>query len=293
MCIRVTILGLATILWLPVAVRADAFDNYVNPLLAKIPESKSAEKIAKLTHEAIGQNSRALPGITETMIVVKTNDNRWAKLLIQHGRQKISDKESVPIILVERYVTFREGEERTIHASGKNIRLFDDFRLNLDIGQVVPKDVPADLRVGVSDGFPFLETVGKAEMYVITKHLPEANPKKAEKLVVGAQFEMRYFNGSYKLFDDGRRSGTLNLKIAEAGEVSGWYYSDKDGQKYEVSGKVSNSPQHRIDFLVTYPRSTQTFVGYLFTGDGRAITGTSRLQDRETGFYAVRIESDK
>jgi hypothetical protein len=130
-------------------------------------------------------------------------------------------------------------------------------------------------------------------MYVITKHLPEANPVKPAKLVIGAQFETRYFNGSYKLFDDGRRSGTLNLKVADSGEVSGWYYSDKDGQKYEVSGKVSNSPQHRIDFLVTYPRSTQTFVGYLFTGDGRAITGTSRLQNHETGFYAVRIEREK
>jgi hypothetical protein len=286
-------LGVVIILSLPAAARADAFDNYVNPLLAKIPESKSAQKLAKLTHEHIGQHGRALPGITETMIVVKTNDNRWAKLLVQHGRQKINDTESTPIIIVERYVTFREGQERTIHASAKNIHLFENFRLNLDLGQIVPKDVPADLRVGVNDGFPFLETVGKAEMYVITKHLPEANPKKPEKLVVGAQFEVRYFNGSYKLFDDGRRSGTLNLKIADNGEVSGWYYSDKDGQKYEVSGKVSNSPQHRIDFLVTYPRSTQTFVGYLFTGDGRAITGTSRLQNHETGFYAVRIESAK
>jgi hypothetical protein len=31
----------------------------------------------------------------------------------------------------------------------------------------------------------------------------------------------------------------------------------------------------------------------MFTGDGRAITGSSRLQDRETGFYAVRIEDAK
>jgi hypothetical protein len=290
MRIRWTILGLVLVFGLPASVRADAFDNYVNALLAKVPASKSAEKITKLTHEMIGQYSRALPGITDAMIVVKTNDNRWAKLLVQHGRQKLSAKDTAPIILVDRYVTYREGEERTIHASGKNIHLFEDFRLNLDLGQIVPQNAPADLRVGVNDGFPFLETVGKAEMYVITKHLPEANPKKPAKLVIGAKFEPRYFDGSYKLFDDGRRSGTLNLKVADTGEVSGWYYSDKDGQKYEVSGKVSNSPQHRIDFVVTYPRSTQTFVGYLFTGDGRAITGTSRLQNNETGFYAVRIE---
>jgi acetyl-CoA synthetase len=58
--------GLLMSLWLPARVRADAFDNYINTLLAKIPESKAAEKITKLTHELIAQNSRALPGITET-----------------------------------------------------------------------------------------------------------------------------------------------------------------------------------------------------------------------------------
>jgi hypothetical protein len=28
----------------------------------------------------------------------------------------------------------------------------------------------------------------------------------------------------------------------------------------------------------------------LFTGDAKAITGTSRLAEREAGFYAVRVE---
>ena len=130
-------------------------------------------------------------------------------------------------------------------------------------------------------------------MYLVTKHLPEANPKKSPRLVVGEKFEMRYFNGTFKLYDDGRRSGTLHFKVADNGDVTGHYYSDKDGQKYEVGGKVSNSPQNMVNFLITYPRSTQTFVGYLFTGDGRALVGTSRLTGTETGFYALRIEDDK
>ncbi len=279
---------------MPAVSLADPFDNYINTILKTIPDSKSAEKITKLTPELMTQHNRALPGITATFVVVKTNDNRYAKLLVLHGRQKLSDQDSLPIILVDRYVTYREGEDRTIHAIGQNVRLFDDFRFNLDLGQVVPKNVGADVRVGVAgDGFPYLETVGKAEMYVITKHLPAANPVKPAKLVVGAQFEMRYFNGSYKLYDDGRRSGTMTIKVAENGEIAGHYYSDKDGAKYEVSGKVSNNPQHRVEFLVTYPRTTQFFTGFLFTGDGKAITGTSRLEMRETGFYAVRIESEK
>ena len=283
-------LTLGILLLLPAFARADAFDNYINAILAKIPDSKSAEKIAKLTPELMVQHSRALPGINAAFIVVKTNENRYARLLVQPARQKISGTDSVPIVFVERYLTYREGAERTTHASGQNVRLFGDFRFNLDIGQVVPANVSADLRiVDGKDGF-YMEPVGKAELYVVTKHLPEANSIKATKLVVGEKFEQRYFNGQYKLYDDGRRTGMLHLKVADNGEVSGHYYSDKDGQKYEVSGKVGNTPPHQISFIITYPRTAQTFNGHLFTGAGRAITGTSRLQGNETGFYALRVE---
>ncbi len=274
----------------PALARADAFDNYTNPILAKVPGAKSADKITKLTPELMVQNSRALPGITATFIVVKTNDNRYARLLVQPARQKISEKDSVPIVLIERYVTFREGEEKTVTASGQNVRLFGDFRFNLDIGQVVPANVSADLRVIITKDDYYLETVDKAEMYLVTKHLAEANPPKTDKLVVGAQFVPRYFNGEYKLYDDGRRSGTLKLKVLENSDVAGFYYSDKDGQKYDVTGKVSSTPAHQINFRINYPRAIQDFTGYLFTGDGRVIAGTSRLQNHETGFYAVRGE---
>ena len=43
-------------------------------------------------------------------------------------------------------------------------------------------------------------------------------------------------------------------------------------------------------FTVTFPRSEQVFQGMLFTGDGKALAGTSRIADREAAFYAVRIE---
>ncbi len=274
----------------PAVVRADAFDNYTNPLLAKVPTSKSAEKITKLTPELMVQHSRALPGLTSAFIVLRTNDSRYAKLLVQPARQKISETDSVPIVLIERYVTFREGDEKTVTASGQNIRLFGDFRFNLDIGQVVPGNVAADLRVVVTKDDYYLEPVDKAEMYIVTKHLPEANPPKTGKLVVGAQFEPRYFNGEYKLFDDGRRSGTLRLKVLETNEVVGSYYSDKDGQKYEVTGKIAATPSHQINFRINYPRTIQEFTGFLFTGNGVAITGSSRLENRETGFYALRSE---
>ena len=87
--------------------------------------------------------------------------------------------------------------------------------------------------------------------------------------------------------DDGRRTATLHLKVEPTNEVTGFYYSGTDGRKYEVSGKIGNVP-HAIRFQVMFPKATQTFSAMLFTADGRVMTGTSILQGRETGFYAVR-----
>ena len=71
--------------------------------------------------------------------------------------------------------------------------------------------------------------------------------------------------------------------------VTGSYYSDKDGQKYDVTGKIG-TPTHSIEFMVKFPRTEQVFKGMLFTGTGKAIAGTSRMVDREAAFYATREE---
>lgn len=268
---------------------ADSFDNYLNAHLSKLAETKSAEKITQLTPDLMIEHTRALPGVAGTFVVVKTNEGRWAKLLLQPARHKVDAEKSVPIALIERFVTFREGEERTIRAKGDNVRLFHDFRFHLDIGQIVPANLGGDLRFVVDGDKARLEPVGKAEMYLVTKHLTDASPKKGSKLVVGEKFEPRYFNGTYKLYDDGRRSGTLHLKVGDKNSVTGQFYSDKDGAKYEVEGKIG-SPNHNINFTIFYPRTLQQYAGCMFTGDGKAIAGFSRLQERETGFYATRIE---
>ena len=156
---------------LPPSARADSFDNYFNPLLSKIAETKSAEKVTQLTPDAMIDHSRVLPGITGTFVVVKTNEGRWARLLVQPARHKIDAEKSVPIALIERFVTYREGEERTVLAKGENIRLFHDFRFSLDIGQVVPASLGSDVRFVAEGDKVRLEPVGKAEMYLVTKHI--------------------------------------------------------------------------------------------------------------------------
>src|SRR5262249_53139489 len=145
---------------------------------------------------------------------------------------------ALPMLLIERYVTYKEGEERTVLTSGRGVSLFPGFRLSLDLGQIVPEELGGDLRFVADGGKVYAEPVGKARLYLLTKAVEGVEPKKGPKLVVSETFEPRYFNGTYKLYDDGRRSGTLKLTVGEDGGITGAYYSDKDGQKYEVRGKT-------------------------------------------------------
>lgn len=274
------------------AAAADAFDLYTNAILSRAIEANALTEVKELTAELLAEHGRVLPQSTAALLVVKTNEGRHAKLLVEAARQKVDDRTQLPILLIERFTTFREGEERAVQASGQNVHLYPGFRFNLDLGQVVPAQLPADLEaVEAKDKGFAVKPAGKAKFFLVTKSLPEASPKKAGKLIVGESFEVRYFNGTYKLSDDGRRSGTLELKVTDAGEVTGSFYSDRDGRKYDVTGKVG-TPRHSIAFTIKYPRVEETFTGLLFTGNARAICGTSKLQERESGFYAIRVEDE-
>ena len=254
-----------------------------------MPTAAGVKEVKQLTPALIADNDRVLPGVTSAFVVVRTNDNRFAKLLVQPARQKVDADRQVPILMIDRFVTYKEGDERTVQASGHNVYLFPGFRFQLDIGQVVPEELGGDLRFVNDGGKAYLEPIGKAKLYLLTKPLPEATTKKTAKLVVGETYEPRYFNGSFKLHDDGRRSGTLTLKVGAGNDVTGSYYSDKDGQKYDVKGKVL-TPNYAIQFTVKFPRTEQQFQGFMFTADGKAIAGISRMQEREAGFYALRVE---
>jgi hypothetical protein len=266
----------------------DAFDLYTNPVLAKVPKADGALAVKELSRDQVIDNDRTLPGAAGTFLVVRTNDNRWSKLLVQYALQKAAGK-TIPLISVERFVTFKEGQDRAVQAAAQNVSLYPGFRLNLDLGQVVPEALGGDLRFVADGDKAYLEPLGQAKLYLVTKPLPEAAPPKGHKVVVGEKFDPKYFDGTFQLHDDGRRSGKLTLKVSDDGGVTGTYLSDKDGATYDLRGRVG-VPPHSVEFTVQFPRSEQTFKGWLFTGDARAITGSSRLGEREAGFYAVRVE---
>lgn len=280
-----SILALLALAW---TAHADSFDHYTNPVLAKVPKAAGVKELTKLTQEQISENSGVLPDATAALIVVQTVDGRWSKLLVQTARKKVGE-DLVPVLLIDRFVTYKEGTDRTVVASGKNMLLFDGFVFSLEMGQVVPARIGGDLRFVVKDAGSQLEPVAKAKLYLLTKPLAQATPAKAGKFEMGATFEPRYFAGKFKLLDDGRRSGTLILTVKPDSTVAGSFTSDKDGKEYKVTGKIG-AAKHGIQFTIEFPRINQSFQGWMFTGDGKAIAGTSRMQDREAGFYALRVE---
>jgi len=81
----------------------------------------------------------------------------------------------------------------------------------------------------------------------------------------------------------------MKLEINESGEITGTYTSDKDGKEYPVEGKAG-TPKHAVTFTIKFPATMQAFTGYMFTGDGKAIAGTTKILEREAGFYAERVE---
>jgi hypothetical protein len=269
---------------------ADAFDRLTNPVLEQAVASPNVQEVKSLTSELAFQHDRALPRVVGAVLIVRTNEGRNAKLLVQWARQKLADGKSMPMLLVERYSCYREGEERALNATGQNLSFFPGFRLSLDIGQLVPAELAADLICKQQDNAAILEPVGKAKLFVVrTSPLPKIAPAGGQPKPGDGPFDPKFFAGTYKLNDDGRRTGSLDLQVKEGGEVTGAYYSDGTGQKFEVTGKIS-SPKNAVQFTIRFPRTEQTFHGWLFTGDAHGIIGYSTMQERETGFYALRVE---
>ncbi|MBY0230026.1 MAG: hypothetical protein K2W96_12150 [Gemmataceae bacterium] len=268
----------------------DAFDLYDNRVLTRIAEDgKLVKALKQLTPKLIVDHNDVLPRAGAAMLIVRTNGDRFAKLLVLAAKQKVDAEKAVPILQIERFTTFKEGEDRQVFASGQNLALFDGFRFSLDMGQVVPEALGGDLRFVVKGDAVHAEPLGKAKLWVLTKHDEALAPKKGPKFVMGDKVEPKHFAGTFRLYDDGRRSGKLTLKVEEEGKIVGHYFSDRDGAKYEVKGKIGPAP-HAVEFNVSLPRIEQAFKGFLFTGDGKALAGTSRIGERESAFYAVREE---
>src|SRR5947209_14918712 len=81
-------------------VRGDAFDHYTNAILPKAPEATGVKELAELPSETILEHADAIPGVQGALIIVYTNDSRWAKLLVNAAAQKFQTDPKAPADIV-------------------------------------------------------------------------------------------------------------------------------------------------------------------------------------------------
>lgn len=270
------------------SLHADNYDRYINPILAKVADSPEATAITKLTSALVAKHNDLFQETGGVLLIIRTNQGNNAKVLAQFARQR-TEKGSVPMVLLERAMSYKPGQDRAIQAQAANVHLYDGFQFNFDLGQVVPSQIGGDVRFIDSPEGGYFEAVGNAKLYLVTKHLPGTEPKKAAgRTVLGEAFDPASIAGTYKLSDDGRRNALLELAVDKEGNLTGNYTSEQTGRKYEVAGKITPTMKHQLIFTVKFPNTSQEFTGYVFTKDASAIAGVTKLQGQEFGFFAVR-----
>lgn len=265
---------------------ADVFDRHTADVLHLA--ATKGKPLSQLSLDAAGMLKTLSPRLSSPCIVVKTNDGNWVKALVGWGFRKGPDK-PVPVLLIERYVTYRSDRANSTTANGKDVMLFAGFSFDFDIGQVVPAEFGGDVQL---DEKGLLKPLGKAEIYGLDgSQLPPADEEAADPSDHEGVLP-RDFSGTWQLNVDGRWKGELELLLDDAGKATGTYRSDDSKSSYEVSGRISGAP-HRLRLQLHLDNATQTFDAYLWTSDKSAMAGTTTLAERTFGFHAARAKVKK
>jgi hypothetical protein len=262
----------------------DAFDRHTTFWLRQAV--KNAEPLKELSSGQAAAWKQIGPGIGSPCVVVKTNNGHWAKALVSWGLRKSGDK-LVPVVVLDRYVTYDNDRRDVALAAGKNVMLFPGFYFNFEIGQVVPEGQGGD--VLFTDARK-LQPAGSAELYGLNgPALPPADSQQPDPNDHEGVLP-RDFAGNWKVQADGRWNGVWQLAVDDDGNVQGSYTSDDTKSVYPLVGQVTGAP-HRMTLEVELANTTQTFEAFLWTKDKSAMAGSTVLADRKFGFYALRIKA--
>jgi len=227
--------------------------------------------------------------VTQPCVVIKTGDGNVAKALLSWGFRKTADK-PVPVLVIDRYVTYDRDRSNLTLAHGRNLMLFPGFEFDFDIGQVVPAGVGGDVALNDKRA---LVALGEAKIYGLDGGLvPEGegedyNPQAHQGV------QPRDYAGEWKVTADGRWYGTWHLAVDEDGNIDGQYLSEETKSVFPLKGRVALGEPNRIVFDVEFAAATQHYDLYLFTGDKSAMCGTTTLVDRKFGVLAQRVKKDQ
>lgn len=225
------------------------------------------------------------------LLVVVTDQGNIARLSASFEFLKKADApdDFVPVLVVNRFETLGPTSRGARAARGENVWLFDGFGFDLDTGHVVPNQLGADISfeaAGNDDGT--LRPTAGATLYSLSALPPAARGGDAGGPSAGRLIRPSDYKGRYRLAASGIWSGTLELSVNPKGEVAGSYYSDLGGEPHKVTGKTTETGDHRIEFAIQFPRTIQKFTGWLWNEGKNVIAGTVLLEHQTSSFIAVR-----
>lgn len=268
-----------------VASAGDVFDRH--SLVELKAAAKESQPIAELTAAAAAKWQPLSAKISSPCLIVQTNDGHWSKVLVSWGQRKVKGREQPqPVLVLERFVTYRGDREGLTTASGKEVMIFAGHSFSFDIGQVVPSGSGADIEFTESG---IVKPVGEAKLFGLNgSRLPAADATKPSPNDHEGVLP-RDFAGTWKVSIDGRWTGTWEIAINEQRNLVGKFVSDDTKSRYELYGKVSNIP-HEAKLEIDLANSQVSVDAFLFTTDKGTMAGTATLAGRKFAFVATRQE---
>ena len=268
---------------------ADVFEQHTSQYLRQVAEASEGQ--TSMTLSDLHQLQPLSNTETTPVVVLKTNEGQWTKAAMTWAFRK-TDNGLIPILTIERFVTYRDDLSDVTAASGSNIMLFSGFSYDFDIGQVVPEDQGGDLTFTADDKKKSITMLEGAKVWGINgSQLPQTEEKTASPSDHSGVIPTD-FAGVWKISIDGRWAGTLRLKIEKGRILAGTFTSEETQSTYEVFGRVASPPQH-AKLTIQLDNAQQDLETYLWTKDKSAMAGVSSLAGQTFGFYATRETKKK
>lgn len=261
----------------------DVFDRHS---LAELKlATKEATALPELSSATAAKWQPLSAKIGSPCLIVQTNDGHWSKALLSWGQRKVKGREQpLPVLVLERFVTYRGDREGQTTANGKEVMVFAGHSFSFDIGQVVPNGNGADIEFTETG---LVKPVGDAKLFGLNgSQLPAADAAKPNPNDHDGVLP-RDFAGTWKVSIDGRWTGVWEINVDEQRTVLGKFVSDDTKSRYELYGKVSNVP-HQAKLEIDLANSQVSVDAFLFTTDKATMGGTATMAGRKFAFVATR-----
>ena len=283
--LRAALMLCVSVSWFQPANGGDIFDQQAIVELKR--GAAGATALTEITSATASKWKTLSAKVSSPCLIVQTNEGHWAKALLSWGQRKVKGREQpLPVLILERFVTYRGDRDGVANASGKELMLFSGLSFSFDIGQVVPTGGGADIELTETG---VLKPVGEAKLFAMNGSQLAAvegakpNPNDHEGVLA------RDFAGTWKVTIDGRWTGVWEITVDENRTVLGKFISADTQSRYDLFGKVSNIP-HQARFEIELANAQLSVDAFLWTTDKSTMAGTVVMSTRKFGFVATRQE---